>query len=463
MSAAGRIRVESDPSVAQSLASLRQAHSLHAQQQLDPDAVPGIWESLRADFWRHVQRRHLAVPPAQRPHPDPRDFVPFLRNQLSDSELEFSLFVVFRRHRTHMRSVLAGAELKRRYSAFKGNVSDRSEDDCAFELGTGVLRSVTALKTINSLLNPRGGDGFSPDEVFGAIRHQMLLREHIVDAHPDPTCADVAAAATSLRAARAINVASSSVAGSARPTPAPAVNQGPGLAAQVAPSPLAGIRRPGSPLQGPPARRRRLFPDDFNDDDVEPLFPASPQPQVLPPAEHQPQGQQHQRPQQQALEEDAAPVANPEQARSRPRSARNSLSPAPLRTPLPGLANPVRPRTPSPPPQQDLGSSPMVFVTPEAHPAQPNAASAPATPARIPDIAADVPAGATPPVQTPPVGRQAAYAETRRWLNIVRQIREMPDPQGSILWCSVIYVFVQAAEAVAAWCDEILDQEALED
>ncbi|KAK1839918.1 hypothetical protein CCHR01_17451 [Colletotrichum chrysophilum] len=43
---------------------------------------------------------------------------------------------------------------------------------------------------------PRGGDGFSPDEVFGAIRHQMLLREHIVDAHPDPTCADVAAAAT---------------------------------------------------------------------------------------------------------------------------------------------------------------------------------------------------------------------------------------------------------------------------
>ncbi|KAK1839086.1 hypothetical protein CCHR01_18284, partial [Colletotrichum chrysophilum] len=79
-------------------------------------------------------------------------------------------------------------------------------------------------------------------------------------------------------------------------------------------------------------------------------------------------------------------------------------------------------------------------------------ASAPATPAQIPDMAADVPAGATPPVQTPPVGRQAAYAETRRWLEIVRQIREMPDPQGSILWCSVIYVFVQAAKAVAT-CD----------
>lgn len=95
-----------------------------------------------------------------------------------------------------MRSVLAGAELKRRYSAFKGNVSDRTEDDCAFELGTGVLRSVNALKTINSLLIPRGGDGFSADEVFAAIRHQMLLREHTADAHPDPTCADVAAAAT---------------------------------------------------------------------------------------------------------------------------------------------------------------------------------------------------------------------------------------------------------------------------
>ncbi|KAJ0357409.1 hypothetical protein COL26b_014526, partial [Colletotrichum chrysophilum] len=142
-----------------------------------------------------------------------------------------------------------------------------------------------------------------------------------------------------LRAARAINVAFSSVPGSARPTPAPAVNQDPGLAAQVAPSPLAGIRRPGSRLQGPPARRRRLFPDDFNDDDAEPLFPPLPQPQVPPRPEHQPQGQQHQQPQQQALEEDAAPVATPEQARSRPRSARNSLSPAPLRTPLPGLAN----------------------------------------------------------------------------------------------------------------------------
>ncbi|KAI8260365.1 hypothetical protein K4K58_001970 [Colletotrichum sp. SAR11_239] len=461
MSAAGRIRVESDPTVAQSLASLRQAHSLHAQQQLNPDAVPGIWESLRADFWKQVQRRYLAVPPAQRPQPDPRDFVPFLRNQLSDSELEFSLFVVFRPHRTYMRSVLAGAELKRRYSAFKGNATDRTEDDCAFELGTGVLRSVTALKTINSLLNPRGGDGFSADEVFAAIRHQMLLREHTVDAHPDPTCADVAAAATALRAARAISIASESIASSARPTPAPAVDQHPGPAAQVAPSPLAGIRRSGSPLQGPPARRRRLFPDDFDDDGAEPLLEPSPQPQVPPGPEPQPQ----QQPQQEAVEEDAASMATPEQARSHPRPGRNSLSPAPLRTPLPGLGpvSPVRLRTPSPPPQQELGSSPMVFVTPEAHIPPPNAAGVPATPAQVPDIAADVPPGASPPAQIPPVGRQAAYAETRRWLSIVRQIRDMPDPQGSILWCSVIYVFVQAAEAVAAWCEEILDQEALED
>lgn len=37
----------------------------------------------------------------------------------------------------------------------------------------------------------------------------------------------------------------------------------------------------------------------------------------------------------------------------------------------------------------------MAFVTPEAHIPPPNAASVPATPAQIPDIAADVPPGLT--------------------------------------------------------------------
>ncbi|TQN63940.1 hypothetical protein CSHISOI_11479, partial [Colletotrichum shisoi] len=458
MSANNRVRVEAENDVASSLAQLRQAQALHAQQQLGPDAVPAIWSALRRQFWRHAVRRYLAAGPVPL-QDDVRDFAPFLRRQLSLPEIEFSLFVVFRDHRSHMRSNAVGAELRRRYNAFKGNAAAaaKSEDDCAFKLGTTVLRSVTALKILNSLLNPRAGASFSPADVFLEVRRQMLLRNQDVDEMPEPTPADVATAASVLRVRRATSALSS-----ARPTPAPAQQDGSG--------PIAS-KRPASPLAGPPARRPclHLLDEEEENEDEEENEADKHEAEN----EEEPEGESKDQ-----RGNDGAgglsplphplllslPLLRPETPgregpRHRDPSPRLS-SPAPLRSPVLGIRSPDhRPRTPPPPPASSPNGD--VFHTPLAR-----SQSRPPSPRDIlpltdtPPPARAAPAGAA-PAASPFDLEEDPVGVAHRYLDIVRQIRDMPEPRGSILWRCAIYTLRQAAESVAAWCELVLDEDAM--
>nr|XP_036576297.1 uncharacterized protein CTRU02_13674 [Colletotrichum truncatum]KAF6783022.1 hypothetical protein CTRU02_13674 [Colletotrichum truncatum] len=186
MAAAPRIRIEANADVSHCLSQIRQAYHLHAQQQLAPGRIPDLWTTLHRTHYTHGWRMHASQsgqpgwkPPTLGTEDDPRDFVPFLRRQLAPDELAFALFVVFQGHRTSMRDD-AGAEVKRRYNALRGNVGNFSEDDIMFELGPEVLRSTPALRTLNSLLNPRETAAlrFHPVAVFRAVRAEMLERHH---------------------------------------------------------------------------------------------------------------------------------------------------------------------------------------------------------------------------------------------------------------------------------------------
>lgn len=181
-----RVRIEAETDVAASLALLRQARAVHAATQIGPEAVPGVWEDIRRQHWAHAQRRWL-----QDPTRDDRDFVKFLTRVLGPEDLEFALFVVFRPFRARMRDE-ASPELQRRYQAF-GRNAGKSADWLAFALGEAVLFNVPSLKYLNSLLNPRQGRAFLPDEVFSAVRAAMLQRHRLVHQAPEPIPADVAA------------------------------------------------------------------------------------------------------------------------------------------------------------------------------------------------------------------------------------------------------------------------------
>ncbi|GJD05457.1 hypothetical protein ColKHC_14282 [Colletotrichum higginsianum] len=436
MSANNRVRVEAENDVASSLAQLRQAQALHAQQQLGPDAVPAIWSALRRQFWRHAVRRHLAagLVPLQ---DDVRDFAPFLRHQLSLPEIEFSLFVVFRDHRSHMRSNAVGAELRRRYNAFKGNAAAaaKSEDDCAFKLGTTVLRSVTALKTLNSLLNPRAGASFSPADVFLEVRRQMLLRNQDVDEMPEPTPADVATAA-SARRLRPHRLQETRLAFGRPPARRPCLHLLDEEEENEDEEENEAEKHEAENEEEPEGESK----DQRGDDGAGGLFPL-PHPLLL-----------------------SLPLLRPETPgregpRHRDPSPRLS-SPAPLRSPVLGIRSPDhRPRTPLPPPASSPNGD--VFHTPLAV-----SQSRPPSPRDIlpladtPPPARAAPAGAA-PAASPFDLEEDPVGVAHRYLDIVRQIRDMPEPRGSILWRCAIYTLRQAAESVAAWCELVLDEDAI--
>lgn len=188
------------------------------------------------------------------------------------------------------------------------------------------------------------------------------------------------------------------------------------LPAEDSPVPPAGNRRPGSPLQEPPAQRRRLSPPE------------------APPAE---------------LPRGEAP-ANPEVEEPRP---------APAGSPGGRSAGGSRPATPPIVENSDFGaadSSPVVFHTPP--------------PARNVQPARQSPPPA-PPHSPPPAQRDAApqpeavpevdLAEVRAWANIVRQIADMPPPaQGSlILWQGAINTLRSAGDQVALWVETFMEEE----
>ncbi|GKT68951.1 hypothetical protein ColTof4_01374 [Colletotrichum tofieldiae] len=270
-------------------ASIRPSIQVASHQR--PGAIPDVWRNLRRQFWRHAWRLHIAGPaaataataadPADPARPwDVRDFVSFLRRQLSQEELDFALFVVFRQSRAHMRDA-APAEVKRRYAALKGNVGGLAEDALMLELGPRVLQSTTALKHLNSLLNPRNpADRLSPASVFRAVRDQMLARHTAPDEHPDATPADVAAAfglrwdanveshqtdtdlSSVLRAPRAASVLSS-----ARATPSSARDSLPPPPPPSLPPAARPKRDAASPLPGHQARRRRVNAEEEEEEE----------------------------------------------------------------------------------------------------------------------------------------------------------------------------------------------------
>lgn len=195
-----RRRIETNSDVSRPLAHLRQAYSIHANAQVGPDALPGIWNSLCRNHWAHAWRLHVAQPDQLVGLPavgndDPRDFVAFVRHQLAPAELDFALFAVFRDQRVHMHSG-TGAEVRRRFNALRGNVGDYSENDIFFELGTDVVQGTPSLRVLNSLLNPRDpAQRIAPALVFQAVREEMLARHQDPVHPPTVTPADVTNAA----------------------------------------------------------------------------------------------------------------------------------------------------------------------------------------------------------------------------------------------------------------------------
>ncbi|WYZ36378.1 hypothetical protein EsH8_XIII_000030 [Colletotrichum jinshuiense] len=443
-----RVRLETERDISRSLGQLRQAQSLHAEMQTGRNAIPAVWADLRQQFWHHAWRRYIADPvaAASAPDGDVRDFAAFLRVQLNPEQLDYVLFVVFTDHRARLRDpARASAELRRRYAAFRGNVAGRSEDDCALVLGTTVLASISALKNLNSLLNPRAATApaFPADDVFAEVTRQVLARHRDAAEPPEPTPADVAAALIGeppahpsggpsppprgtelltrvfvLLALRGRRASTASTSAGPTPTPEPFGRR-----------PAAGVKRPGSPVVAPPpARRLRLSRsvEDENEDADDELAPppTPPQPQQQPQSQPQPQPKPQPEP-----EPESEPEPEPEiPRRATPRSRPDS--PEPLAPP----PTPSAPSTTPPPPDHGIpipgSSSPVNFQTPP-----------PASRAAI---------------------RRAVVVETERWKDIARQVAEMPEPQGSVLWRLAVGSLRAAAFAVGAWCDQILDEDALE-
>ncbi|GJC89868.1 hypothetical protein ColLi_12706 [Colletotrichum liriopes] len=432
--------VPTEHDVAASLASLRQAQALHAAEQQRPGAIPDVWRTLRRQFWRHAWRLHIAGPaaaaaaataadPADPARPwDVRDFVSFLRRQLSQEELDFALFVVFRQSRAHMRDA-APAEVKRRYAALKGNVGGLAEDALMLELGPRVLQSTTALKHLNSLLNPRNpADRLSPASVFRAVRDQMLARHTAADEHPDaapPTSlppsftnhhsaqglrwdANMESYQTDtvlssvLRAPRAASVLSS-----ARATPSSARDSLPPPPPPSLPPAARPKRDAASPLPGHQARRRRVNAEEEEEEEEQ-------------------------------VQEDQEPEG----------------SRADTRAPIGGQEiDPLLPLFPANNNDGDNNNN-NNNINDNDDDGNDNGQMQPRTPPPPPSF------GTTGGGSRP---RRAALDQANQWADICRRIREMPPVYGSSLWRASVETLVQAADMVGQWCDQILDEDALGD
>ncbi|KAL0929931.1 uncharacterized protein CTRU02_215140 [Colletotrichum truncatum] len=472
MAAAPRIRIEANADVSHCLSQIRQAYHLHAQQQLAPGRIPDLWTTLHRTHYTHGWRMHASQsgqpgwkPPTLGTEDDPRDFVPFLRRQLAPDELAFALFVVFQGHRTSMRDD-AGAEVKRRYNALRGNVGNFSEDDIMFELGPEVLRSTPALRTLNSLLNPRETAAlrFHPVAVFRAVRAEMLERHHDAVNPPSVLPIDVNRAALRLRPRAA------SASASATPTPAPQVGvalaaaqyhaqqqaqqQGPeeegggeeeqqedGFRAPSVPSHDGSLFPPtshkrksaGGPASPIAPRRRRLNQAVEGDEEDEESVP--------PPKAQQRHQEQQQQQKQQQEEEDEDPDSG--RRESTPGCDCSFLDDAPF--------PPSRPQSPSIPSFSPLLDTPRTPI--RAEPLPSGAVSSPAD-FRTP------PQG---PLVLPAEARPVVREELERWREIVRLVQAMPEPTGNSLWVETVRAATQSMRPVSLWVENMLDEDALRD
>ncbi|KAL0764310.1 hypothetical protein CaCOL14_013152 [Colletotrichum acutatum] len=191
--------IEQENDVRLSLQHLRQATTIAESILVGGQTIPELWQTLRNQHWHHAWRAYNRRSQEQHDQleADPRDWVAFVRGVMQPRDLDFIVLMVHRDFTQAMRDHTSKG-LRRRYDAFRGNVSGLNIEEVCFELSPGVLKSVTALRAMNGLLSSRvPGERVDPKELFAIVRRQMLVRHNDPFSPPDVVLEDVVKATDS--------------------------------------------------------------------------------------------------------------------------------------------------------------------------------------------------------------------------------------------------------------------------
>ncbi|KAF0317122.1 hypothetical protein GQ607_015639 [Colletotrichum asianum] len=187
---APRQRIETEPGVREPLSALRQLASIYSNSPATPLEAPWTFRALHNAWWHHARLLYQAQSgqassSTADPGPDVRHWHRFLRNQLSQDELETVAKLVLHDDGVWARG--QQGESGRRLQALKSNMGQQYEEMVMLLLGADIPRSWNAIKNINSLLKARDPTKRkSLDAVLSAITAAAIDR-HELGEKPEST------------------------------------------------------------------------------------------------------------------------------------------------------------------------------------------------------------------------------------------------------------------------------------
>ncbi|KAK2051979.1 hypothetical protein LY76DRAFT_650890 [Colletotrichum caudatum] len=262
-----RQRVEAEADVKEPLSQLRQIASIYSNAPIAHQDVPGVYNTLHANWWQHMCARARA----DKTNPDAYFWPFFLQSQLSQDELETITKIVFLQDAVSARAA-AAPETRRRITQLITNLGERHREMLYLLLGAAILSSWGAVKNLNSLLNARDRTKRqTPRAVLAAINAAALerLSQHPADPSKPPQLlpVDVEVAFLNLRPGEEPGSASrrATPMGSRTPTPAPAAAAAP-TAPPPAQVPDLDPASSANPMLPPPrsAKKRPAPADDYD-------------------------------------------------------------------------------------------------------------------------------------------------------------------------------------------------------
>ncbi|KAJ0333824.1 hypothetical protein COL922a_010421 [Colletotrichum nupharicola] len=185
-----RQRIETEPGVREPLSALRQLASIYPNSPANPLEAPRTFRALHNAWWHHARLLYQAQSgqassSTADPGLDVRQWHRFLRNQLSQDELETVAKLVFHDDGVWARG--QQGESGRRLQALKSNMGQQYEEMLMLLLGADIPRSWNAIKNINSLLKARDPTKRkSLDAVLDAITAAAIDR-HELGEKPEST------------------------------------------------------------------------------------------------------------------------------------------------------------------------------------------------------------------------------------------------------------------------------------
>ncbi|KAJ0338185.1 hypothetical protein COL154_013049 [Colletotrichum chrysophilum] len=185
-----RQRIETEPGVREPLSALRQLASIYSNSPANPLEAPRTFRALHNAWWHHARLLYQAQSgqassSTADPGLDVRQWHRFLRNQLSQDELETVAKLVFHDDGVWARG--QQGESGRRLQALKSNMGQQYEEMLMLLPGADIPRSWNAIKNINSLLKARDPTKRkSLDAVLDAITAAAIDR-HELGEKPEST------------------------------------------------------------------------------------------------------------------------------------------------------------------------------------------------------------------------------------------------------------------------------------